>query len=306
MLQNIYRKIKSLKIQGATATSTTVALAIKSYGLKDKTKNLKKWQKNLKEAANYLLSARPTEPLAQNGAKFIFFELDKSKPKNITQAKNYLKKAVDDFLILSEDAAQLIIPFGQSIIKNNDHILTHCHSWLVEQILILAKKAGKNFKVFNTETRPLYQGRITSKKLLKAGIRTTMITDSSTGFLISQYADKELIIDKIILGADAVLTDGSIINKIGSYNIAATAYLKDTPLYVAASLLKFHPKSWIKIEERSLKEIWPNAPKKLKIINFAFDFIPARWISGIICESGIIKPTKVKTVVKKVYPWIYK
>jgi translation initiation factor 2B subunit (eIF-2B alpha/beta/delta family) len=69
-------------------------------------------------------------------------------------------------------------------------------------------------------------------------------------------------------------------------------------------MLKFWPKSWVKIEKRPPKEIWPQAPKKLKIINFAFDLIPAEWIDSIICEIGIINPSRIKNIVKKNYPWI--
>ena len=78
------------------------------------------------------------------------------------------------------------------------------------------------------------------------------------------------------------------------------------PIYIAAPLLKFYPYSKIKIEQRSPTEIWPRAPKKLKIINFAFDSIPAKYISGIICEAGIIKPTALKQTVKRLYPWLLK
>lgn len=74
------------------------------------------------------------------------------------------------------------------------------------------------------------------------------------------------------------------------FRCTVAAHHEGMSLYVAAPLLKFHSKSWIKIEERSPKEIWPEAPKKLKIINFAFDLIPAEWIAGIICEAGIIRP----------------
>lgn len=304
MLKQTFQNIKSLKIQGATAVARAIISVLRQYGVGDKSKNLRVWQKNLKKVANYLLSARPTEPMAQNGVKFIFSELTKVKPKNIIQAKNYLKKAAGDFLLLMEDAAQLIIPIGQTIIKNSDNILTHCHSWLVEQILVTARKSEKKFHLFNTETRPLFQGRITSQKCLRANIETTMVTDSSAGFLISRYSGKDLMIDKIILGADAILPNGSAVNKIGSYSIVSAAQYERVPVYIATTLLKFHPKSWIKIEERSPKEIWPDAPKKLKIINFAFDLVPAEWITGIICEAGIIRPRNIKKIVRKIYPWI--
>ena len=303
-LPKTYQDIKALKIQGATAIAKAIISALKNYGVNYQPKTIKDWESNIKKAAFYLLSARPTEPLAQNGIKFILLELKKVKPKNTIQAKNCLKKTTDEFLHLMENAAKLIIPFGRSIIKNNDNVLTHCHSWLVEQILISTKKSNKKFQVFNTETRPFFQGRITSKQLVKAGVDTTMITDSSAGFLISRHSGKNLMIDKIIIGADAILKNGVAINKIGSFGIAVAAFTEKVPIYVAAPLLKFHPASWIKIEERSPKEIWPQAPKKLKIINFAFDLIPPEYITGFITEFGIIKPKNLRKILKKYYPWI--
>ncbi|MBL7141806.1 S-methyl-5-thioribose-1-phosphate isomerase [Patescibacteria group bacterium] len=301
-IQQTFKRIKSLEIQGATAIARTVITALKAYGLRIRTNNLKIWKNKVEKAGDYLLLARPTEPLAQNGVKFIFSQLAKAKPKNVAQAKNYLKKSANDFLLMMTDAADLIIFHGQKVIKNNNNVLTHCHSWLVEQILTKAKKNKKKFKVFNTETRPLFQGRITSKKLLKAKIPTTMVADSSAGFLISHYSGKELMMDKIILGADAVLPDGSVINKIGSFTIGSVGDQEKVPLYIATTLLKFYPKPWIKIERRSPEELWAKAPKDLKIINFAFDIIPAKYIKGIICEAGIIKPKDIKKLAKKIYP----
>jgi len=304
-IKTTFKNIKSLKVQGATAVARTTIRALKAYSSRIKAKNTANYKKDLKKAADLLLSARPTEPMAQDGVKYIFFQLSKAKPKNVIETRNEAKKAADDFLKTMKLAAELTIKNGRRIIKaKDDDILTHCHSWLVEQILIQAKKNKKNFEVYNTETRPLYQGRITSKKLLQAKIPTTMVADSSAGFLISHHSGKDLMMDKIILGADALLPDGSVINKIGSFGIGSIAYREKVPLYIATTLLKFHPKSWIKIERRSPKELWPNAPKNLKIINFAFDRIPSKYITGIICELGIIKPSQIKTYLKKIYPFI--
>lgn len=303
-IRQTFQNIRSLKIQGATAVAGTIIHNLKKYGDRIKTDNVSVWKKDFKKAAVYLLNARPTEPLAQNGAKFIFSQLDKGGAKNTVQARNYLKKAADDFLMIMTDAADLIISHGQRLIGNNDDVLTHCHSWLVEQILIRARKNKKKFRVYNTETRPLFQGRITSKKLIEAGISTTMVADSSAGFLISNYSGRDLMMDKIIFGADAILNDGSVINKIGSFTIALAAHHEKKPVYIATTLLKHHPRSWIKIEERSPEELWPKAPKGLKIINFAFDIVPAKYIKGIICEAGIIKPKDVKKYLKKTYSFL--
>jgi len=301
LLKQTFKDIKSLKIQGATDVAIETIKNLTDYGGNMNVKDLSVLREKFRIGSDFLLSARPTEPMAQNGVKFILSQLNSSRIKNVDQAKDCIKKTGNDFLMIMSDAGDLIVDYGKKLIKNNDDILTHCHSWLVEQILIKAKESNKRFKVYNTETRPLFQGRITSKALLKAKIPTTMVGDSSAGFLISHYSGKNLMMDKIILGADAILSDGSVINKIGSFAIGASAKEEKVPLYIASPLLKFHNKSWIKIEKRSPKELWTNAPRDLKIINFAFDVIPAKYITGIICEEGIVKPENAKTAFKRNY-----
>ena len=306
ILKQTFQNIKSLKIQGATDIAIETIKTLANFSDAIKIKKLSAFKKEFKAGAKFLLSARPTEPMAQNGVEFILSQLNKNRPKNITHAKDCIKKASNDFLMIMSDAGDLVINHGKKLVKNNDDILTHCHSWLVEQILIKAKENKKKFKVYNTETRPLFQGRMTSKILLQAKIPTTMIGDSSAGFLISHYSGKNLMMDKIILGTDAILSDGSVINKIGSFAMGVVAKEEKVPLYIASTLLKFHNKSWIKIEKRSPKELWKNAPKGLKIINFAFDIIPAKYITGIICEQGIIKPKDIEKIIKKNYSFLKK
>ena len=273
LVQKVKKDIQDLeKVQGASNVALIIISTLKK--VKDKRK-----------AAKVLLSARPTEPLAQNLVKYVL------KNNDFDGAKEIIENTRDRAAF---HAAKLI--------KKNDNIMTHCHSSTV--IRALEKAKNKKIKVFHTETRPLFQGRRTAKDLIKLGISATMVVDSSNGFLISQYSGKNLMMDKVMIGCDAILEDGSIINKIGSFEMAATANIEKIPVYIISPLLKFHNKDWIKIEQRSAKEVWKNAPKKLKIINFAFDKVPAKYITGIICEFGVIKPKDVKKTIKKHYPWL--
>lgn len=290
------------KIQGATQVAQAIIFALLEYGKEIKVSSKKEFLKKIKKASQELLSARPTEPLAQNATKFVFYKIKRAR--NLEEAKEELQKSSKEILETIENSKLIIAKRIARVIKNKDKIFTHCHSSTVEEGLKLAKKQGKNFYVFNTETRPLFQGHITAKNLCKAKIPTTMVVDSSAAFLISRYSGKELMMDKVIIGCDAILPDGSIINKIGSFGIGLACFYEKVPLYVAATLLKFHPKSWIKIEKRSPKEIWKNAPKNLKIINFAFDIVPSKYIKGIICEKGIIKPQDIQKEIKRFYPWL--
>jgi len=297
--------IKNLKIQGATSVFRATALALQKYGLKNNFKNRKDFLNKIEKIGKMLAYARPTEPLAQNGLKFFLFHLKKSQIQDVVKLKTVLKEKIDWLVKQVDKNKKKIVGYGAKLINNGDNIFTHCHSHTVEKIIVEARKRVKKIKVFNTETRPLFQGRITSKMLLQEGIDVSMVADSFAPFLISRYSGKDLMMDKIFLGGDLITEDGSIINKIGSFGIGLTAYYEKVPIYVAVHLLKFNPFDKFEIEKRSGKELWPNAPKDLKIINYAFDIVLAKFITGIITEFGLINPKDVKGVVKEKYPWLF-
>lgn len=265
--RGIIKKIKEVKIQGAE----NIAIAgIKAAPLFKGS--------SIKE----LLKARPTEPALRNAIEF---------------SKKYgQKKALEHF----KTSKEKIIKNGLKIIK--PVIFTHCHSSTVISILKNAKRKGKKFEVINTETRPLFQGRKTAKELSKGGIKITTIADSAARDALTKGGEIKKA-DVVLFGADAILKNGNVINKIGSGLFAEIAYYEKIPVYICANSWKFSSKN-VKIEERSFKEIWNRAPKKIRIKNPAFEIIDAKYIKGIISELGILKPKEFVKKVKKVYKWI--
>lgn len=246
----IIKNIKEIKIQGARNIAKA---SLKAYSLIP-TKNSKK----------ILLNSRPTEPMMQN-------VLDIVESKKISY-----KKLLAHF----DEAQEKINKYTFKLIKNNSVIFTHCHSTNVVNALIYAKKKGKKFEVYNTETRPLFQGRRTAEELKKAGIKVTMFIDSALGVALKDA-------DIIFLGADALLKNG-IINKIGSGVISKIAKQEKIPVYIIADSWKF-TKRKIAMEQRNLNEVWDKAPKNIKIKNPAFEFVDKKYISGIVSEFGIMK-----------------
>ncbi|MDD5012759.1 MAG: translation initiation factor eIF-2B [Candidatus Nanoarchaeia archaeon] len=251
--------IKKIKIQGARNIAKSALLAYSLVPTKSSIKKLK--------------SLRPTEPMLE-------------KVLNLVEKKPY-KEILEHF-----NSAQNKINLSVlKLIKNGDVIFTHCHSTNVSNALIYAKKKGKKFQVYNTETRPLFQGRKTANELRKAGIKVTMFVDSAVALAIEKENRKDKIYaDKIFLGADALLPNG-IINKIGSGLIAELAHAHKIPFYIVADSWKFTKKK-VPIEQRSLNEVWNNAPRNVKIKNPAFEFVPKKYISGIVTEFGIMKYDK--------------
>ncbi len=267
----ICRDIKAVKIQGA---ENVAKAAIKAYSLKPTKASIKK-----------LISLRPTEPALRNALKFVEKDM-----RNIPLTISHFETSKD-----------IISSYGQKLIKNNNILYTHCHSSTVMEIFKEAKEKKKKFIVRNTETRPLFQGRITSKELSRLKIPNTHYIDSAMRQAIKKS-------DIVFLGADAITTEGKVINKIGSELACETAERFDVPVYICTNSWKFDPKTVFgfseKIEERPEREVWKNSPKKTTIVNPAFEQIDPDLIDGIISELGILTPENFLTEVKKRYPWM--
>lgn len=294
--QSIVKDIEKIKIQGAENVAKAAAKGIKiivdSYGNKGK----KELWYHLLQAREIIVKIRPTEPALRNVVNYLFFKL------NQENAKEELIKRHAEVSRHFEHNNELAAKIGARKVSNGDVVFTHCHSSSVTRILKKAKTEGKKFNVYNTETRPLFQGRITAMELARAGIPVTHFVDSA-----ARIALKEA--DIMFIGADAITSEGNVYNKIGSEMFAEIAYKYDVPVYVCTDSWKFDPKSVFgfeeKVETRSSKEVWPTAPHGVKIDNRAFEKVDSSLISGIISELGVYKPEVFVEEVKRAYPWMF-
>ena len=261
----IYRKIKNLEIQGA---ENVARYGIKALMIRHDKNSVKK-----------ILSLRSTEPLLKNAIRFSI-----SNPEVLGQI------ALKHF----DDAEAEIARLGSRLVKSGFKVFTHCHSSTVVNILKEAKKT-KKFDGFNTETRPLLQGRKTATELNKLGIKVNHMVDS-----MAEYGIRNS--DIMLIGADSI-TDKYAINKVGSAMLVKLAGDYGLPVYVCADSWKYDNKE-TKIEERPAEEVWKNAPRGVTVINYAFDKIEERLIRKIVSEIGIYEHEDFIKSVKKHYPWI--
>jgi methylthioribose-1-phosphate isomerase len=221
-------------------------------------------------------------------------DIDRIKKALIQEAIKIHREEVERTRKLSE--------FGAELIKDGSTILTHCNTGPLATtgygtalgIIIRAKEQGKRLKVFVAETRPLLQGaRLTTWELKRTGIPFTLITDSMAGYFMSRGE-----IDCIIVGADRIAANGDTANKIGTYALAVLARENRIPFYVAAPTTTIDPSlksgKEIPIEQRRAKEVThiqgvSLAPAGTPVQNPAFDITPAKYITALITERGIIR-----------------
>lgn len=301
------QKIKSLEIQGASNIAISAIDFLSDYANRIKCEDIENCFKKLYEAQGILIDTRPTEPAMKNGLKFIINKLEQEResiiPKYISDVIEKYKNLYYDMLQNSKKKIAEIGARRIPEIKGDKEfiVMTHCHSSLVTGILLEAKRQGKTFKVINTETQPRLQGRKTAEKLLKAGIEVIHVVDSAMRWAIRHFQA-----DLILIGADSITSEGTIINKIGSRLLALVAHEEHVPFYVASPLLKYNPETNLgileTIEMRDPQEIWENPPEGIVILNPAFETVSRRYIDGLITEAGIFASSHVSNYFAKLYP----
>ncbi len=300
-VREIAEKIQRLEVKGARNVAIAVLQAIGDMAEKTKAKTRRAFLLELSEARRILFASRPTEPLMRNALNWVVDSVERSGKSMITDLSRVLSSCSYEFIRSLEESRKQVAEIGAKRIRDGMVVFTHCHSSTVTHLLKIAKGSGKTFEVICTETRPAFQGRITAKEMVELGVKTTLIVDSAARPFMKRA-------DIVFVGADAITSEGNVVNKIGSSTIAVLANEARVPFYVVSELLKFDPSTlrgeYETIEERSRDEIWKDAPEMLLMKNPAFDVTGCESIQGLICEEGVIPPHLVSEVVRRRYPWL--
>ncbi len=303
--------IKELKVRGAPAIGVAGAygIAVGALGIKAKTKETS--LKRLGEVTDTIAATRPT-------ARNLFYAVERitrqvgriSLDKDWNEIQDTIVAEAKKIHQEEEEATRKLSDVGATLIRDGFTILTHCNTGPLATtgygtalgVIIRAKEQGKKVEVFADETRPLLQGaRLTVWELQKAGIPVTLITDSMAGYFLHQGK-----IDCVIVGADRITANGDTANKIGTYSVAVLAKENKVPFYVAAPFttidVSLKTGNEIPIEQRRPEEVRHLrgvciAPD-CEVANPAFDVTPAKYITAIITERGIIRPAYIGGIKK--------
>ena len=192
--------------------------------------------------------------------------------------------------------------FGAALIDDGDTILTHCNAGALATagygtalgVIRAAWEAGKHIDVIADETRPRCQGaKLTAWELARERIPVTVITDTAAGYFFRRG-----VIKKVVVGSDRIAANGDVCNKIGTYQVAVMAKEHGVPFYVAAPLstvdFRVSTGDGIPIEERHPSEVTHISGRRVTaagvaVRNPAFDVTPAKYVSAIITERGVVR-----------------
>lgn len=296
--------IVTMVVRGAPAIGVSAAYGVAVGAKNSKAPTVEEFAPEFETICEKLAGTRPT-------AVNLFWAIDRMKKlfsllrtSGATMAEVKERILAEAHAMYDEDiaACKTMGRFGGELLPAEGGVLTHCNAGALATcgygtalgVIRAAVEQGKQIHVYADETRPFLQGaRLTAWELMADGIPTTVICDNMAASLMR--AGK---IKAVVVGADRIAANGDFANKIGTYNVAILAREHGIPFYCAApwSTIDMDTPTGeaIPIEERNAREVTHHGGKQLTphgvgICNPAFDVTPAKYVTAIITERGVLR-----------------
>jgi methylthioribose-1-phosphate isomerase len=296
--------IVTMVVRGAPAIGVSAAYGIALGVQQTKASTPEEFEPEFERICARLAATRPT-------AVNLFWAIDRMKrlfaalqaaASPIAVVRERILAEADAMYEEDIAACKAMGAFGGAMLPDEGGVLTHCNAGALATcgygtalgVIRSAVEQGKRIHVYADETRPFLQGaRLTAWELMADGIPTTVICDNMAASLMRAGR-----IQAVVVGADRIAANGDFANKIGTYNVAILAKEHGIPFYCAAPWstidLACPNGDAIPIEERSPIEVTHHGGKQLTphgvgICNPAFDVTPAKYVTAIFTERGVLR-----------------
>ena len=313
-LDDAVHAIQSMQVRGAPLIGATAAYGVWLALRADAS------DENLERAYARLLASRPTAINLQWALDQMMAAVrNRPRAERVAAALRRAGEIADEDVAINQAIGRHGLKIIEEIAARKNgarvNVLTHCNAgWLATvdwgtatAPIYMAHDQGVAVHVFADETRPRNQGAsLTAWELGRHGVPHTVIPDNTGGHLM-QHA----LVDLVIVGTDRVTAQGDVCNKIGTYLKALAARDNKVPFYVAlpSPSIDFSVSDGlaeIPIEERSPDEVAcmtgktkdgrietvQVVPDGSAVANYGFDITPARLITGLITERGVIAASR--------------
>jgi len=232
----------------------------------------------LKNVGDRLIKVRPSmAPIANLVARLIYEVFQVSKEKELHSLRDFAWSKTEELERSSKITLEKAAAQGAEIIEDNDKIMTCSYSSTIKEVFRTVSECEKKVRVWILESKDKDKsyGKIMAEELCRERIFAHLIPDIAIKDCITE-------VRKVLVGADSVLRDGSLINGPPTYELALAANHR-LPFYVVCETLKFNPRvssMQVKLEE-------------------GFDLIPPKLITEIITEVGTFKPENLAPHMKE-------
>ncbi len=305
-VEDVIYALQTMVVRGAPAIGVSAAYGCR-IALKQAMAAGAYWRNELERLLTLLVQARPTA-VNLAWAVRVMREAGAATQDPSELAKVWLALAEK---IHAEDIAmnKAMGRFGGALLENGDTVMTHCNAGALATagygtalgVIRGAVDMGKRISVIANETRPFLQGaRLTAYELHKDDIPVTVACDNACSLLMQRG-----LVQKVVVGADRIVANGDVANKIGTSGVAILARHYGIPFYVAAPSSTFDlatpDGSLVPIEDRTPLEVThvgltQITPDGVPVFNYAFDITDNSLITGIITERGVLSPPYTSSI----------
>jgi len=262
-------------------------------------------EKELNTAADLLKKTIQTAPFSLASGCELFTRFVTKTSLDIPDFEACKRKLIDrgdQFAQKSQASRAKIAQLADRFIRDGAVVLTHGFSRVVHALLLRAASQGKRFRVIVTESRPgdPPSGYKTAARLQQAQIPVTVIMDSGVGQVMES-------VDVVLVGAEAIVENGGIINKLGTYQLSIVASALKKPFYVAAESFKFtrmYPLNQSDLPELTAyaaSEVVSSDAASVQVEAPKIDYTPPSYITLLFTELGVLTPSAVSDELIKLY-----
>jgi ribose 1,5-bisphosphate isomerase len=233
-----------------------------------------------------LRRAQPTMANVRNLVDMLLYRAcEKKSSGSNAEYPTLIRSLAEELVQYSGRASEDVARNAVGVLPVDGAVLTHSHSSTVLRTLELGAKEKGGFRVYATESYPEMEGKQLAKELVDVGVPVRLIADSKVGSVISD-------VDVVLVGADSVLADGSLVHKVGTRNIATAAQKGGVPVYSACETTKFSTTDFL--------------GEPIPISSSLFDITPSQYVSRYLTETGVVEPSEVESrirlMLREVYP----
>jgi ribose 1,5-bisphosphate isomerase len=291
--------IASMEIRGAATIANAAADALAAQAEDSDADGPEAFRAEMRAAARRLRETRPTAVSLPNALRYVLRGMEGD---TVADLRESVIDSAEEFQRELDQAQDNLGRIGANRLRDGDTVMTHCHSTDALSCVQKALDQGKEIHAIVKETRPRKQGHITARWLREMDVPVTLIVDNAA----RRYLDEA---DHVLVGADSIAADGSVINKVGTSGLAVNARERGVPIMVAAQTLKFHPDTMtghtVEIEMRDEREVLTLDEEEeigdVTVENPAFDVTPPRYVDAIVTERGQFPPESIVTLMRELF-----
>ncbi|WP_135829387.1 ribose 1,5-bisphosphate isomerase [Halorussus halobius] len=296
--------IAEMEIRGAATIADAAAGALDEQAAESDAGDPEAFRAEMRAAARHLRETRPTAVSLPNALRYV---LRGMVGDGVADLRQSVETTAAEFRRELDQAQDNLGRIGANRLRDGDTVMTHCHSTDALSCVEAALDQGKEIRAIVKETRPRKQGHITARQLREWDVPVTLVVDNAA----RRYLDDA---DHVLVGADSIAADGSVVNKIGTSGLAVNARERGVPVMVAAQTLKLHPDTMtghtVEIEMRDEREVLSadeeseidgDAAGGLTVENPAFDVTPPRYVDAIVTERGQFPPESIVTLMRELF-----